>query len=668
MISPISNRKNSVTTPVGQIALHQQLDLKIPEPWTCSYVGSGTRRTITDRESSREYYPPQYATDGSLIENLRFAFKYEPLDLRIVVASLRALGSTGVVGWVKSEPTGSYSRRAWFFYEKFIGPLDLENASSGNYVDALDEKLHYVAQPVNSKRHRVKDNLLGNGQLCPVIRRTPKLSSMENWDLGAEALAITQSYQPDIASRAVSYLYTKETRSSFEIESESPSPDREHLFLKALREAPNFLPVTQEKLVELQGSIVDSRYAASGWRAIQNFVGQTTQGFGERVDFICPKPQDVPQLMDGWMEMSERLSQDACNAVVAAAACSFTFVFIHPFEDGNGRLHRFVIHAMLAAREFTPTSLVLPVSAAILRHRTDYDSVLESFSKPIMGAICWHLDDEQSVVVTSETQDLYRFCDLTLQAEFLYERLAESVRIDLVEGAQFLERFDRVWAVVRKIDMPDQRAKLLVKLLLQNQGRLARRKREQFSELTDQELKRIESETQQILERSRPLESVGWTEKAINDKLQEPGILKDAICAALDVLAAEWEDPSEVDELDSVDEYWLEEPIELKDICIDRITQLEQVVQVEISFELHFELGIGVSLHNPDDRIVDPEDRSITVFEPAAVPEKLQQEFSRLARVWVDLSTKSFQVARFELEDRGALQIEHPWVDKEPWR
>jgi hypothetical protein len=41
--------------------------------------------------------------------------------------------------------------------------------------------------------------------------------------------------------------------------------------------------------------------------------------------------------------------------------------------------------------------------------------------------------------------------------------------------------------------MPDKRASLLVRLIMQNKGRLAKNKRDMFSEVTDEELARIES-------------------------------------------------------------------------------------------------------------------------------------------------------------------------------
>jgi Fic family protein len=37
-----------------------------------------------------------------------------------------------------------------------------------------------------------------------------------------------------------------------------------------------------------------------------------------------------------------------------AAATAFGFVYVHPFQDGNGRIHRCLVHHVLAERKFTP--------------------------------------------------------------------------------------------------------------------------------------------------------------------------------------------------------------------------------------------------------------------------------------------------------------------------
>ena len=264
--------------------------------------------------------------------------------------------------------------------------------------------------------------------------------------------------------------------------------------MASLRAAATFDPLDKAALVRLQGTIVDPRYAATDWRSIQNFVGRTAADFSEEVDFICPRPEDVPVLMEGWKALTRRVLDDGVPPVVAAAVSAFTFVFVHPFEDGNGRIHRFLIHHVLASTGYSPPDVIFPVSAAILRDRRGYDQLLETFSRPLLEFIEWRWTPQREIVVENETRDLYRFVDLTDFAEYLYDRVVETVRRDLKEELGFITMFDRAFkAVCEIVDMPDRRASLLVRLCMQNNGHLAARKRRQFPELSDGELALIEA-------------------------------------------------------------------------------------------------------------------------------------------------------------------------------
>jgi hypothetical protein len=489
-------------SPIGQLALHEALAMPTPPPATQSFVSSGARRTVVEGSHTEEYYGVQSNTDGSLIGNLRFALRHEPMDFRVIHATLLAIGETALTDWVHREPTGVFSRRAWFYYETFTEKtLDTEDARTGNYVEALDSKLHFVSAGRNSARHRVCDNLLGTKNLCPVVRRTRKINDFINLGVGVEARRLSSKYSAETLARAVNYLYRKETRSSFAIEGETPTSDREERFLRALRDVPTFDPTSKQDMVRLQGQIVDPRYAAKDWRDFQNFVGETTRNFGENVHFICPRPQDVSSLMAGWMALTQRLLSSPLDAVVAAAVAAFAFVFVHPFEDGNGRIHRFLIHSVLAKEGFTPPGVIFPVSAAILRNMHLYDQTLKEFSRPIMSGIDWRVTSAGEIVVNNDTRDLYRFFDATAQVEYLYSRVVETVRVDFKEELEFLDVFDRALAAVRAIvDMPDRRANLLIRLCLQNGFRLSANKRKDFAELTDDEVRRIEQAVQSAKE------------------------------------------------------------------------------------------------------------------------------------------------------------------------
>ena len=493
--------------PVGQTWLIQQLGLALPPPAIESYVVAGARRTETHGPRTRESYPLQYAPEDSAVSHLRFALRHEAFDLGILVGALRAIDPGEIEAWVRAQPTGAFSRRAWFLYETFSGQtLDLPDAGAGNYVGALDPNRHVVAARRNSKRHRVADNLLGEPGLCPAVRLTGKLREAMESNLDSEARTLTGGYDPHLLTRAVNYLYTKETRSSFALEGETPSASRAERFVAALQSATAFDPSEKSALVALQRTIVDSRYATDGWRDIQNFVGETLGGYRERVHFICPRPEDVPGLMNSWIALTRRIVSGGVDPVVAAAVSSFAFVFIHPFEDGNGRIHRFMMHHVLAKRGYGPPGIIFPVSAAILRDRRLYDDVLASFSTPLLDLIRWEWTNGQAhtpgrrMVVKSDSAYLYRYFDATLMAEYLYDRVADSVRRDLREELDFIAVFDRAFSGVREIvDMPDRRASLLVRLCMQNGGRLAARKRARFAELTDDEVVAMEDAVQRAM-------------------------------------------------------------------------------------------------------------------------------------------------------------------------
>ncbi len=481
---------------VGLTALAKMYSLRVPAPHVRSVVGAGRRMTITSDGRTTERFPASYLPldDDNLAGHLRFALKYEPVDLGVLAGVFAACDRRDLESWVRREPSGAYARRAWFLFEWLTGTtLDIPDARSATYVDALSPELHVVAQGKPSKRHKVRDNLPGVPAFCPTVRRSPRLVSFMGEALAEEARALISDCAPEVLTRAVNYLYTKETKSSFEIEHETASGARAERFVAALRSAHAFDPSDPHSLLALQNAIVDPRYAAQGYRTFQNFVGETVGGYREVVYFISPRPKDVPSLMSGWAQMTARLRK-ATDPVVAAALSSFGFVFIHPFEDGNGRLHRFLVHHVLTREGFTPPGVLFPVSAAIVRDRSGYDAALESFSRAIQPYLEWRWTPEKEIEVTSESAHLYRYFDATPLAEFLYSKVEETIRKDLKEELGFVAVYDAAMQAVRAIvDMPDRRASLFVQLVLRNAGTLSKSKRDQFRELSDGEIAALEA-------------------------------------------------------------------------------------------------------------------------------------------------------------------------------
>lgn len=478
----------------GYSALRQELDLQTPPPHVQSRIMGSVRRTEILPDRTLETFGKKAAPRPGLRGHLLFALKHEPTDLGVLAAALRKLGPVFVRDWVLAEPTGAYSRKAWFFYEYLTGDrLDLPNAATGVYAEALDPDRHIVGARKTSSRHRIYDNLLGAPGFSPTIRRTQKLVDLIESRLQAKAENLTRDADPALLRRAVAYLYTKETKSTFEIEGETASPQREERFVAALTRAAGFRTSDKASLIELQNIIVDPRFAANDWRIIQNYVGETISGYRQRIHLICPKPEDVAQLMSSWANCADRLLADKIDPVVAAAVIAFGFVFIHPFEDGNGRVHRFLIHNVLSRTGFSPKDMIFPVSAAIVRDMAQYDAALEGFSRPLLSLIDHHLTEDDRLLVSGETADYYSYFDATHLAEYLYERVADTVQHDLAEELEFLDRFDRAYQAVRRVvDMPNNRLSLFIRLVMANGGRLSRNKRGQFAEISDDEIAAME--------------------------------------------------------------------------------------------------------------------------------------------------------------------------------
>jgi Fic family protein len=70
-------------------------------------------------------------------------------------------------------------------------------------------------------------------------------------------------------------------------------------------------------------------------------VGTHDRDTGEPIpDHISARPQDLRSLLGGLIDYADRSVAGGVDPVAAAAALAFGLVYIHPFADGNGRLHR----------------------------------------------------------------------------------------------------------------------------------------------------------------------------------------------------------------------------------------------------------------------------------------------------------------------------------------
>jgi hypothetical protein len=439
---------------------------------------------------------PRHAPQPSLEGHLTFALKNEGLDLAILKRLFMAAGPELIEALVRSKPTGSYTRRIWFLYEWLTGLiLDLEDASRGSYVPVVDPDQQYATSGVTVTRHRVRNNLPGTADFCPMVFRTQALQAFAAMDLTTRAQTAIAAVPKDLLARTAAFLLLKDSKSSYAIEGESPPQDRIQRWGRAIAEAGRN-PVDLDELLRLQELVIgDIRFVHIGLRVEGGFVGEHDRVTRMPLpEHISARPEDLPALVEG-MFAFEGGPAEQIDAVVAAAILAFGFVYAHPFEDGNGRVHRYLIHHVLSKRGFNPPELVFPVSAAILDRIEDYRRVLEDYSRRMFPCIAWTPTENGNLHVQNDTGDFYRFFDATPHAEFLYSCVQRTIEKDLPEEADFLERYDRFCAGLATIvDMPDRTMDLLFRFLHQNAGRLSKRAREnEFSRLDKAEVDKIEA-------------------------------------------------------------------------------------------------------------------------------------------------------------------------------
>ncbi|MCX6325626.1 MAG: Fic family protein [Bacteroidia bacterium] len=437
------------------------------------------------------------------ISHFEFALKYDDVQMNFFQAVLKSISAKDIVEYIKSQPNFKYSRKIGFWYEFLTKErLPIEDRPTINYVDLIDSKRYFTGVNVKNSRWRINNNLLGDVGFCPTIKRTEAISKVLALDFSETLNKISKNYSPETLKRANNYLYKKETRSSYQIEKEEPSPERIERFVSLLSNAGKKdigELLSEESLVVLQNQIVDPRFAATSFRDFQNYIGQATWNYDEIIHYVGPPQEFLSDLMKELSNTAIKMA--GVYPIVRAAAIAFGFVFIHPFEDGNGRIHRFLIHDILSRDNFLPSGMIIPVSAHMVNNMKEYDDALEAYSKPLMYIIKYTKNEEQELLVlnASEVEGYYRFPDLTVQTEYLCKVIETAVSHDLPNELNFLQSYDEAKGLMKqRVDMPDKLIDLFIRFTHQNNGIFLKRRRTTFQMLKDDEIEALQSIFQDV--------------------------------------------------------------------------------------------------------------------------------------------------------------------------
>ncbi len=129
------------------------------------------------------------------------------------------------------------------------------------------------------------------------------------------------------------------------------------------------------ELLEIHEVLMRGHLRTAGQlRTVQNWIGGNDYN-PCGADYVPPPPEQVPALIENLCEF--------CNSVqmpplFQAAVAHAQFEMIHPFDDGNGRTGRALIHILLRRRGLAP-HVTPPVSVALSHARDAYIRGLEAY-------------------------------------------------------------------------------------------------------------------------------------------------------------------------------------------------------------------------------------------------------------------------------------------------
>lgn len=484
---------------VGYGSIINIFKLSVPLPGRLALISMKKRKYNTEEWM---VLSTSYKPENTLYKQLVFALKYEGVNLLVLKKLFENITESELEEIINLEPLGQYSRKIWFLYEWLCDKqLNIPNLNRGNPVPLVDPKLQYTIKGKSSVRHRIINNLPGTKGYCPLIFKTEKLTQYISANLSDKKQDFLKTIHKDVLQRASAFLLLKDSKASFSIEGENPGNNRAMRWGKAIGQAGS-QPINREELLRLQQIVIESsRFIKMGFRTEGGFIGDRDRNTMEPIpDHISARHQDVEPLIDALIATKKLLEGSDFNAVLTAAEIAFGFVFIHPFVDGNGRLHRYIIHHILAKMNFAQQGVIFPVSASILDHINDYRKVLQSYSQPLLDFIDWQSTDDRNVAVLNDTIDYYRYFDATPQAEFLFDCVEDTIENIIPNEIEYLNRYDDFKRFLdNKYEMPDNMVALLVRFLEQNNGKLSKRARtKEFETLADGEVEEMEDRFNEI--------------------------------------------------------------------------------------------------------------------------------------------------------------------------
>ena len=333
----------------------------------------------------------------------------------------------------------------------------------------------FIANQLESK-WKIIDNSLGEiGVFCPMVRKTLATGIEKGLFPGFNQML--QSIPAAVRKRISHGLYNADSIASFKIEGEYSDSEVERIekFTRVLKETTaKGLDFTESELTRIQNVCVNEDKRDNGYRTTQNAIG----GKGYSLSYICPPPDHVKSMMGALNRLWTKALSSTLDPAAAAAAISGSFVLIHPFLDGNGRISRLLAGNILSRH--VQNNVPFPLSMGIEDNRDEYISILSSQTSPIMKRTNYTIEDGVIKLLQADI-DIYRYPDFTIYTEYIAKTAESTYRRSIPAEIKKLSAEILLETIFREktsdLNVPDNITIDAVRWMADNGGRISKSKR-----------------------------------------------------------------------------------------------------------------------------------------------------------------------------------------------
>jgi Fic family protein len=172
---------------------------------------------------------------------------------------------------------------------------------------------------------------------------------------------------------------------------------------------------------------------------------------GEKIMHMAPPAKRVPDLMRDLMQWLKTTDQ---HPLISSSVFHYEFEFIHPFQDGNGRIGRIWQTLMLV--KFNPLFIAIPVESLVYEHQADYYAAIGQSTKNgestvfIEFMLNMILDSFKSLATPEVTPEVRKLL-LAMNGEMSRRQLQQ--KLELKDEKHFREAYQQPAVAAGLIEM-----------------------------------------------------------------------------------------------------------------------------------------------------------------------------------------------------------------------